>query len=101
MGDLQGAIHFKIVRYDRIKFLVVGLENSVAIYAWAPKPYHKFMAFKSFGQLTHVPLVVDLTVEEGARLKVLYGSHEGFHAIDLDSASIYDVYTPANVSLIM
>uniref|UniRef100_A0AC34G112 CNH domain-containing protein n=1 Tax=Panagrolaimus sp. ES5 TaxID=591445 RepID=A0AC34G112_9BILA len=96
VGDLQGAIHFKIVRYDRIKFLVVGLENSVAIYAWAPKPYHKFMAFKSFGQLTHVPLVVDLTVEEGARLKVLYGSHEGFHAIDLDSASIYDIYTPPN-----
>ncbi|KAI1699141.1 CNH domain-containing protein [Ditylenchus destructor] len=94
VGDLQGAIHFKIVRYERIKFLVVGIENSVAIYAWAPKPYHKFMAFKSFGQLTHAPLVVDLTVEESARLKVLYGSHEGFHAIDLDSASIYDIYTP-------
>uniref|UniRef100_A0A915EJ97 non-specific serine/threonine protein kinase n=1 Tax=Ditylenchus dipsaci TaxID=166011 RepID=A0A915EJ97_9BILA len=95
VGDLQGAIHFKIVRYERIKFLVVGIENSVAIYAWAPKPYHKFMAFKSFGQLSHMPLVVDLTVEENARLKVLYGSHEGFHAIDLDSASIYDIYTPA------
>jgi misshapen/NIK-related kinase len=39
---------------------------------------------------------VDLTVEENARLKVLYGSHEGFHAIDLDSASIYDIYTPPN-----
>uniref|UniRef100_A0A7E4VN09 non-specific serine/threonine protein kinase n=1 Tax=Panagrellus redivivus TaxID=6233 RepID=A0A7E4VN09_PANRE len=96
VGDLQGAIHFKIVRYDKIKFLVVGLENSVSIYAWAPKPYHKFMAFKSFGQLSHVPLVVDLTVEENSRLKVLYGSHEGFHAIDLDSASIYDIYTPQN-----
>ncbi|CAD5233936.1 unnamed protein product [Bursaphelenchus xylophilus] len=94
VGDLQGAIHFKIVRYDRIKFLVVGLENSVSIYAWAPKPYHKFMAFKSFGQLSHMPLIVDLTVEESARLKVLYGSHEGFHAIDLDSASIYDIYAP-------
>jgi serine/threonine protein kinase len=92
VGDLQGAIHFKIVRYERIKFLVVGLENSVSIYAWAPKPYHKFMAFKSFNQLAHTPVVVDLTVEENARLKVLYGSHEGFHAIDLDSASIYDIY---------
>ncbi|TKR81037.1 hypothetical protein L596_014981 [Steinernema carpocapsae] len=94
VGDLQGAIHFKIVRYERIKFLVVGLESSVEIYAWAPKPYHKFMAFKSFGSLAHLPLIVDLTVEENARLKVLYGSHEGFHAIDLDSASIYDIYTP-------
>ncbi|KAJ1369851.1 Serine/threonine-protein kinase mig-15 [Parelaphostrongylus tenuis] len=96
VGDLQGAIHFKIVRYERIKFLVVGLENSIEIYAWAPKPYHKFMSFKSFGSLSHLPLIVDLTVEENARLKVLYGSHEGFHAIDLDSAAIYDIYTPPN-----
>ncbi|XGW21730.1 hypothetical protein V3C99_004585 [Haemonchus contortus] len=96
VGDLQGAIHFKIVRYERIKFLVVGMENSIEIYAWAPKPYHKFMSFKSFGSLPHLPLIVDLTVEENARLKVLYGSHEGFHAIDLDSAAIYDVYTPSN-----
>ncbi|CAB3399969.1 unnamed protein product [Caenorhabditis bovis] len=94
VGDLQGAIHFKIVRYERIKFLVVGLETSIEIYAWAPKPYHKFMSFKSFGSLSHVPLIVDLTVEENARLKVLYGSHEGFHAIDLDSAAVYDIYTP-------
>ncbi|VDM74502.1 unnamed protein product [Strongylus vulgaris] len=96
VGDLQGAIHFKIVRYERIKFLVVGLENSIEIYAWAPKPYHKFMSFKSFGSLSHLPLIVDLTVEDNARLKVLYGSHEGFHAIDLDSAAIYDIYTPPN-----
>ena len=46
VGDLMGAVHFKIVRYERIKFLVVGLENSIEIYAWAPKPYHKFMSFK-------------------------------------------------------
>ncbi|VDO93122.1 unnamed protein product [Soboliphyme baturini] len=97
VGDLQNAIHFKIVKYERIKFLVVGLQNSIEIYAWAPKPYHKFMAFKSFGQLTHQPLIVDLTVEENARLKVLYGSSEGFHAIDLDSASIYDIHMPKNV----
>lgn len=34
------------VKYERIKFLVIALKNSVEIYAWAPKPYHKFMAFK-------------------------------------------------------
>ncbi|KRZ55088.1 Serine/threonine-protein kinase mig-15 [Trichinella nativa] len=51
----------------------------------------------SFGQLTHQPLIVDLTVEENARLKVLYGSSEGFHAIDLDSASIYDIHVPTHV----
>ncbi len=56
---------------------------------------------QSFGQLAHLPLIVDLTVEENARLKVLYGSREGFHAIDLDSASIYDVYIPQNVRVYM
>lgn len=34
------------VKYERIKFLVIALKNAVEIYAWAPKPYHKFMAFK-------------------------------------------------------
>ncbi|XP_067014146.1 serine/threonine-protein kinase mig-15 isoform X8 [Anabrus simplex] len=94
VGDLQGAVHFKIVKYERIKFLVIALKDSIEIYAWAPKPYHKFMAFKSFGDLSHRPLLVDLTVEEGTRLKVIYGSADGFHAVDLDSASVYDIYLP-------
>ncbi|XP_014254722.1 serine/threonine-protein kinase mig-15 isoform X10 [Cimex lectularius] len=97
VGDLQGAVHFKIVKYERIKFLVIALKDSIEIYAWAPKPYHKFMAFKSFGELAHRPLLVDLTVEEGTRLKVIYGSADGFHAVDLDSASVYDIYLPKHV----
>ncbi|XP_020283503.1 serine/threonine-protein kinase mig-15 isoform X10 [Pseudomyrmex gracilis] len=94
VGDLQGAVHFKIVKYERIKFLVIALKDSIEIYAWAPKPYHKFMAFKSFGELAHRPLLVDLTIEEGSRLKVIYGSADGFHAVDLDSATVYDIYLP-------
>ncbi|XP_018343896.1 PREDICTED: serine/threonine-protein kinase mig-15 isoform X12 [Trachymyrmex septentrionalis] len=94
VGDLQGAVHFKIVKYERIKFLVIALKDSIEIYAWAPKPYHKFMAFKSFGELAHRPLLVDLTVEESSRLKVIYGSADGFHAVDLDSATVYDIYLP-------
>lgn len=101
MGDLQGAVHFKIVKYERIKFLVIALKDSIEIYAWAPKPYHKFMAFKSFCELTHRPLLVDLTVEEGTRLKVIYGSADGFHAVDLDSASVYDIYLPKHVSVFL
>ena len=27
-------------------------------------------------------------------LQVLYGSASGFHAVDLDSASVYDIYLP-------
>ncbi|XP_065294654.1 serine/threonine-protein kinase mig-15 isoform X6 [Dermacentor albipictus] len=119
VGDLHGAVHFKIVvwsipqhdlkewentfriwsgnvKYERIKFLVIALRDSIEIYAWAPKPYHKFMAFKSFPELIHKPLVVDMTIEENIRLKVVYGSCQGFHAVDLDSGAVYDVYIPSH-----
>lgn len=85
------------MKYERIKFLVIALKDSIEIYAWAPKPYHKFMAFKAFGELMHKPLLVDLTIEEGSRLKVIYGSAQGFHAVDLDSATVFDIYIPAHV----
>ncbi|XP_067121608.1 serine/threonine-protein kinase mig-15-like isoform X2 [Centruroides vittatus] len=124
VGDLQGAVHFKIVvwsipqhgfkdwentfriwsgnahqttvKYEKIKFLVIALKERIEIYAWAPKPYHKFMAFKSFPDLLHKPLLVDMTIEEGVRLKVVYGSQTGFHAVDLDSSTLYDVYLPVH-----
>ncbi|TUV99132.1 Traf2 and NCK-interacting protein kinase [Bagarius yarrelli] len=77
VGDLEGCVHYKVVKYERIKFLVIALKNSVEIYAWAPKPYHKFMAFK--------------------RLKVIYGSSVGFHVIDVDSGNPYDIYIPSHI----
>ncbi|KAF3837955.1 hypothetical protein F7725_009723 [Dissostichus mawsoni] len=86
------------VRYDKIKFLVIALKNAVEVYAWAPKPYHKFMAFKSFRSLPQKPMSVDLTVEEGQRLKVIYGSLSGFHAIDVDSGTPYDLYLPTHLT---
>uniref|UniRef100_UPI0037E90C3E mitogen-activated protein kinase kinase kinase kinase 4-like isoform X8 n=1 Tax=Semicossyphus pulcher TaxID=241346 RepID=UPI0037E90C3E len=97
VGDLEGCVHYKVVKYERIKFLVLALKNAVEVYAWAPKPYHKFMAFKSFGDLVHRPLLVDLTVEEGQRLKVIYGSCSGFHAVDVDSGAVYDIYLPTHI----
>ncbi|XP_065279782.1 mitogen-activated protein kinase kinase kinase kinase 4 isoform X17 [Emys orbicularis] len=100
VGDLEGCVHYKVVKYERIKFLVIALKSSVEVYAWAPKPYHKFMAFKSFGELVHKPLLVDLTVEEGQRLKVIYGSCAGFHAVDVDSGSVYDIYLPTHVRIV-
>uniref|UniRef100_A0AAR2KKE1 non-specific serine/threonine protein kinase n=1 Tax=Pygocentrus nattereri TaxID=42514 RepID=A0AAR2KKE1_PYGNA len=99
VGDLEGCVHYKVVKYERIKFLVIALKNSVEIYAWAPKPYHKFMAFKSFTDLQHKPQLVDLTVEEGQRLKVIYGSSVGFHVIDVDSGNPYDIYIPSHGSV--
>ncbi|KAJ0062865.1 hypothetical protein NL108_008161, partial [Boleophthalmus pectinirostris] len=125
VGELEGCVHYKVgkyhyssyiflanrvllliknldsfskpVKYERIKFLVIALKNAVEIYAWAPKPYHKFMAFKSFAELQHRPLLVDLTVEEGQRLKVIYGSTVGFHVIDVDSGNPYDIYIPSHI----
>uniref|UniRef100_A0A8C2AYW8 non-specific serine/threonine protein kinase n=1 Tax=Cyprinus carpio TaxID=7962 RepID=A0A8C2AYW8_CYPCA len=97
VGEMEGCVHYKVVKYERIKFLVIAMKNAVEVYAWAPKPYHKFMAFKSFGDLPHRPLLVDLTVEEGQRLKVIYGSSAGFHAIDVDSGNNYDIYIPVHI----
>ncbi|XP_028271342.1 mitogen-activated protein kinase kinase kinase kinase 4 isoform X2 [Parambassis ranga] len=97
VGDLEGCVHYKVVRYEKIKFLVIALKNAVEVYAWAPKPYHKFMAFKSFRSLPQKPLSVNLTVEEGQRLKVIYGSLSGFHAIDVDSGTPYDLYLPTHI----
>jgi hypothetical protein len=54
--------------------------------------------FQSFGNLPERPLLVDLTVEEGQRLKVVYGSNRGFHGIDLDTSAVFDVYIPTHVS---
>nr|XP_027215062.1 mitogen-activated protein kinase kinase kinase kinase 4-like [Penaeus vannamei] len=56
-----------------------------------------FMAFKSFGELVQKPCLVDLTVEEGSRLKVVYGSNQGFHAVDVDSGQVYDIYIPKHI----
>ncbi|KAM9498572.1 misshapen-like kinase 1 isoform 4-T4 [Salvelinus alpinus] len=97
VGEMEGCVHYKVVKYERIKFLVIAMKNAVEVYAWAPKPYHKFMAFKSFVDLPHRPQLVDLTVEEGQRLKVIYGSIAGFHAIDVDSGNNYDIYIPVHI----
>uniref|UniRef100_A0A7N5J8L8 non-specific serine/threonine protein kinase n=1 Tax=Ailuropoda melanoleuca TaxID=9646 RepID=A0A7N5J8L8_AILME len=97
VGDMEGCGHYRVVKYERIKFLVIALKSSVEVYAWAPKPYHKFMAFKSFADLPHRPLLVDLTVEGGQRLKVIYGSSAGFHAVDVDSGNSYDIYIPVHI----
>lgn len=59
----------------------------------------RWFFFKSFADLQHKPLLVDLTVEEGQRLKVIFGSHTGFHVIDVDSGNSYDIYIPSHVSL--
>ena len=37
---------FPLVQHERMKFLCIGTQTGVEVYAWAQKPYSKFMAFK-------------------------------------------------------
>ncbi|KXJ16260.1 misshapen-like kinase 1 [Exaiptasia diaphana] len=98
VGDLEGIIHYKVVNFHRIKFLAFATQSSIEVYAWAPKPYHKFMAFKSFPGLKHQPLKLNMTIEkENSKLKVCYASAIGFHAVDLDSATVIDLYIPTKL----
>uniref|UniRef100_A0A4W5QLY5 non-specific serine/threonine protein kinase n=1 Tax=Hucho hucho TaxID=62062 RepID=A0A4W5QLY5_9TELE len=85
VGELEGCVHYKVVKYERITFLVIAQRNAVEIYAWL------------FTDLQHRPQLVDLTVEEGQRLKVIYGSSLGFHVIDVDSGNPYDIYVPSHI----
>ncbi|CAF2732056.1 unnamed protein product [Rotaria sp. Silwood2] len=50
------------------------------------------MILKVFNQLAYHPLLLDLTIEEGSRLKVIYGSSYSFHAVDLDTSNQIDIY---------
>ncbi|XP_065056464.1 misshapen-like kinase 1 isoform X1 [Rhopilema esculentum] len=95
VGDLQGCTHYKLVNFHRIKFLAIAVDFAIEVYAWAPKPYHKFMAFKSFRTLIHRPLLVNMAIEtDNSKLRVVYASEIGFHGVDLDSASVYDIHVP-------
>jgi len=52
---------------------------------------------QSLSHLVDRPIMVDLTIEEGQRLKVVYGSSRGFHAVDLDTMDVFDIYVPQHV----
>ncbi|XP_071425737.1 nik-related protein kinase isoform X3 [Pithys albifrons albifrons] len=71
VGDLEGCVHYKVVKYERIKFLVIALKNSVEVYAWAPKPYHKFMAFKIQGTIRPHAIII-LPNTSGMELLLTY-----------------------------
>ena len=36
----------RTVQHERMKFLVIATKTDVEVYAWAQKPYSKFMQFK-------------------------------------------------------
>ena len=61
-----------MINYQRLRFLVIAQGNVIQMFAWAPKPYHKFMPYKVFTDLPYRPLIVDMTVEEDSRMKVKF-----------------------------
>lgn len=67
---ILGCTTFKLINYQRLRFLVIAQGNVIQMFAWAPKPYHKFMPYKVFTDLPYRPLIVDMTVEEDSRMKV-------------------------------
>ena len=47
------------------RFLVIALKDgTIDVYAWAQRPYQKFMVYKSFPQLQHKPQLVDLMIND-------------------------------------
>ena len=60
-----------------MKFLCIATKTTVEVYAWAQKPYSKFMQFKSFPDMPQKPILVDMVVEAPGRTKVLYASQMG------------------------
>lgn len=95
VGDLEHCVHYQVVQHGKMKFLCIGTKTGVEVYAWATKPYSKFMSFKSFPDLRHKPLLVDMIAETGNKTKVLYASIAGFHAIDMETGSVLDLYVPS------
>ena len=60
-----------------MKFLVIATKTSVEVYAWAQKPYSKFMQFKSFPDVQQRPVLVDMVCDVATKTKVLYASAMG------------------------
>uniref|UniRef100_A0A8C6PGU6 non-specific serine/threonine protein kinase n=1 Tax=Nothobranchius furzeri TaxID=105023 RepID=A0A8C6PGU6_NOTFU len=86
VGEMEGCVHYKV---DVVLFKCSGKAFQMIVFHSPGK--------QSFADLPHRPVLVDLTVEEGQRLKVIYGSCAGFHAIDVDSGNNYDIYIPVHI----
>ncbi|XP_019864172.1 PREDICTED: misshapen-like kinase 1 [Amphimedon queenslandica] len=95
VGDLEHCVHYKVARSDKMKYLVIGTKTGVEVYAWAQRPYSKFMAFKSFPDLPNKPILVDMVHMPGGKSKVVYASTSGFHAVDMDTGVVQNIYIPA------
>ena len=80
-----------------MKFCVIATKNNtIEIYAWAQKPYSKFMLFKQF-QVEQAPQLVGMVCDSANRQKALYASNLGFHSIDLETEVQRHIHAPTPV----
>lgn len=89
--DIQNCVTFKLVRYNKLRFLVVASLMKVHVFLWAPKPYNTFKVYAEF-DTPHQAYLVDLHVENEESIQLVYASRLGFHRIDMDSGSIINVH---------
>lgn len=100
LAGTVGAVHFSVYQSERIRFLGVALQNScIEVLAWAPKPYSKFMAFKTL-ELQYSPLMVQLFVDSVGRVRVLFATEHAFYWTDTDSAVVQQLYLPPYVETV-
>ncbi|KAJ8310867.1 hypothetical protein KUTeg_012732 [Tegillarca granosa] len=88
----------EVLEGQNILVTISGRKNKIRVYYLTWLKSKIFKNEGSFSDLSYKPLLVDLTVEESQRLKVLYGSNHGFHCIDVDTTSAYDLYIPSHIS---
>eukprot|EP00045_Choanoeca_perplexa_P008039 m.73538 g.73538 ORF g.73538 m.73538 type:complete len:748 (+) comp14332_c0_seq1:35-2278(+) len=94
--DITQCHHFSIVRFNKLRFLVVATVMKIYVLLWAPKPYNQFKVYAEF-DLPHQPYLVHMHVEHDEDLSLVYASRTGFHRVDLDTGSIVNMHVPMNL----
>lgn len=92
--DLRYCSFFKLITVHLVRFLIIVIGKKIEVFAWAPKPYSKFMKFKSFDSLPHLIKSLCIVVEVDYKVKMIVTSVIGFHAIELDTGRFVDIWLP-------
>ena len=94
VGEIENCVSFKVVQgTDRLKYLVIATKSSIELYAWAQKPYSKFMQYRTFGNITYRPIIVDFVNFSSSKF-ITYASSSGFHNINMENGDVSDLWMP-------
>ena len=94
VGEIENCVSFKVAHgTDRLKYLVIATKSSIELYAWAQRPYSKFMQYRSFANITYRPIIVDMINSPTSKF-IAYASSSGFHNINMENGEISDLWMP-------